>query len=540
MIVCLAGVLLSLGDRTALAAPPGASGTTPSASAQAPLEEAVASDSPRASMADFLALCRTQQWQQAARYLELPRGEQERGPVLALRLKAVLDRKAWLDPSQLSPLSSGDLEDDLPRFSDEVGRIIASDGTPQPILLVRRNLDGGRWLFSAGSVALIDGWYEQLADHWMLENLPHWLLRSGPKELLWWQWLALPLLVLSSWVVGFGFSRIGMRVFTYIAARTPPRWDDELVARVERPFTLWWALAVMHTLLPWLRLYQPAHQFVVSVARGLFLVGFYWILSRLIGVLAEVLARSPWAERNKTSRALIPLIIRVAQVALGAIAVLTLLSQLGYSVTSLIAGLGVGGLAVALAAQKTLENLFGAFAIGADQPFREGDFVRVDDFVATVETIGMRSTKFRTPDRTLITIPNGKLADMKVESFAARDRLRLGSTLSLAYGTTPAQVRSVLAGVERSLRAQPKLWPDSLTVRVMQLGNASIDLEINAWFSTIDWPEFQRIREDLLLSFMDIVEQAGTTLALPTRRVLGEGKGDLEVSAAKPGAPATA
>jgi len=182
-------------------------------------------------------------------------------------------------------------------------------------------------------------------------------------------------------------------------------------------------------------------------------------------VLAEVLTRSTWAERNRASRALIPLIIRVSQMALAAIAVITLLSELGYAVTSLIAGLGVGGLAVALAAQKTLENLFGAFAIGADQPFREGDFVRVDDFVATVESIGMRSTRFRTQDRTLITIPNGKLADMKVESFAARDRLRFASVLSLAYGTAPGQVRAVLEGVERTLRAQPKLWPDSVTTR---------------------------------------------------------------------------
>jgi MscS family membrane protein len=88
--------------------------------------------------------------------------------------------------------------------------------------------------------------------------------------------------------------------------------------------------------------------------------------------------------------------------------------------------------------------------------------------------------------------------------------------------------------VERSLRAQPKLWPDSLTVRVMQLASASIDIEINAWFSTTDWAEFQRIREDLLLTFMEIVEQAGASLALPTRRVLGDSKGELEVSAAKP------
>jgi MscS family membrane protein len=527
LLAALLGACLTLliaSPRALAEAPPEPSAPAPAANPPSTpaVEEPVARDSPRASVADFFALCRANQYDQAAHYLELPRAQEARGQVLAQRLKAVLDRKAWIELSQLSPLSSGDVEDELPRNTDEVGRLMAADGTPEPIRLVRRNVDGGRWLFSASTVAQIDHWYEQLADRWLLENLPAWLLRSGPKELLWWQWLALPLLALLGWLVGYALARVSSRLLTYIVTRTPPKWDDELVARVGRPFALWWALAVVYVLLPWLRLYQPANVFVLSVARGLFLVGFFWLLSRLIGVLAEVLTRSGWAERNRASRALIPLIIRVAQVGLAAIAVITLLSELGYAVTSLIAGLGVGGLAVALAAQKTLENLFGAFAIGADQPFREGDFVRVDDFVATVESIGMRSTRFRTLDRTLITIPNGKLADMKVESYAARDRLRFASVLSLAYGTAPAQVRVVLEGVERTLRAQPKLWPDSVTTRLMALNTASIDIEINAWFSTTDWNEFQRIREDVLLSFMDVVEAAGTTLAIPTRRVLGE------------------
>jgi MscS family membrane protein len=209
------------------------------------------------------------------------------------------------------------------------------------------------------------------------------------------------------------------------------------------------------------------------------------------------------------------LVTRVGHVALAAIAVIALLSHLGYPVASLIAGLGVGGLAVALAAQKTLENLFGAFAIGADQPFQEGDFVRIDDFMATVESIGLRSTKFRTLDRTLITIPNGKLADMKLESFTARDRLRFTTMVRLLYSTKPEQVRRVIAGLERALRAQPKLWPDGVTTRLVQLGTNSLDIEVAAWFDTADFNEFQRIREELLLSFLAVVAEAGASFYAP-------------------------
>jgi len=411
-LVCLL-VFAAFSLRGAAQFTPPLPASTPAAIASdAAPEELVERDSPRASMADFLALCRANQYDHAANYLELPRGQEKRGRVLAARLKAVLDREAWVDVEKLSPLSSGNLDDELPRANDDVGRIEAKDGTLQPVRLVKRSRDGGRWLFNMATVQRVDGWYEQLADRWLIENLPPVLLRSGPKELLWWQWLALPLLLLAAWGFGYVFSRITSDVLARLAARTPPRWDDDLVQRMGRPFALWWTLGLIYLSLPYLRLYGPAQEYVHSLLRGVFLVGFFWMLSRAIGIGGLLLTRSPWAARNKASRSLIPLVTRVGHVVLIAVAVVALLSQLGYPVASLLAGLGVGGLAVALAAQKTLENLFGAFSIGADQPFREGDFVRIEDFVATVEHIGLRSTKFRTLDRTLITIPNGKLADI--------------------------------------------------------------------------------------------------------------------------------
>jgi MscS family membrane protein len=210
---------------------------------------------------------------------------------------------------------------------------------------------------------------------------------------------------------------------------------------------------------------------------------------------------------------------RVFKVAIAALGLVAILSALGYPVASLVAGLGLGGLAFALAAQKTVENLFGAFSIGVDQPFREGDFVKVDDFVGTVEAIGLRSTRFRTLDRTIVTLPNGRLADMRLESFAVRDRLRLAAVVGLVYQTTRAQMLDVLAGFERALRSQPKIWPDALTVRFSGLGASSLDVEVMAWFETSDWSEFQRIREQVLLDFMAVVEAAGSGFAFPTRTI---------------------
>jgi MscS family membrane protein len=164
-----------------------------------------------------------------------------------------------------------------------------------------------------------------------------------------------------------------------------------------------------------------------------------------------------------------------------------------------------------------VENLFGAFSLGVDQPFREGDFVRVEDFTGTVESIGLRSTRIRTLERTLITVPNGKLAEMRLESFAARDRLRLFTVLGLAYDTTAAQMRQVLGGLEAVLEAQPLLWRESYSVRFVLLADSALHVEVNAWFTLTDWAEFTRLRQELLLQFMEVVEKAGTSFAFPTR-----------------------
>lgn len=214
-----------------------------------------------------------------------------------------------------------------------------------------------------------------------------------------------------------------------------------------------------------------------------------------------------------------PLGSRVLKVAIVAIAIVGTLAQFGYPVASLVAGLGIGGLAFALAAQKTVENLFGAFSLGVDQPFREGDFVKIEDFVGTVEAIGLRSTRVRTLDRTLISIPNGKLAELRIESYTARDRLRLACALRLVLETTSEQMRTVLAGLEGVLRAQPKIWPDAVVVRFTGFGDSSLTVEVMAWFLTQDWNEFQTIRQDVLLEFMRVVEAAGTRLAVPTHTV---------------------
>ena len=198
---------------------------------------------------------------------------------------------------------------------------------------------------------------------------------------------------------------------------------------------------------------------------------------------------------------------------------LAILAAFGYQVTTVLAGLGIGGLALAFGAQKTVENLFGSMALAVDQPIRVGDFVKVEDFVGTVEDIGLRSTRFRTLDRTLISIPNGSLADQRLESFSARDRMRLAATIGVEYRTTHAQMQQVLEGFERVLRQHPKIWSEAMVVKFKEFGPSSLDIEIMAWFDVPTWGDFQLCRQQVLLGFMQVVEEAGTAFAFPTRTV---------------------
>lgn len=471
---------------------------------------------PRAAVQRFLDLTRAGNYHEAGALLELSVSSEAQRERLTRRLKAVLDRRLWIDIEKVSDSPGGALNDGLSPELEELGKLRGRGGELEPVRL-RLGGPAGEWRFSSGTVGRVNDWYESLDDRWLLEHLPAWLLRSGPRDLRWWQWLGL----LGAAVLSVGLAAATSSIVRSLARRaarkTRTLWDDKLIERSAGPLTLLCWLGFMRAALSWLLLYAPAHQFVGQLLRGLLLATLLWVVWRVVDLSAELSMKAEWTRVHPGSRALVPLARRAGKAVVAVVAVLVLISTLGYPVTSLIAGLGIGGLAFALASQKTVENLFGAFSLGIDQPFREGDFVRVEELVGTVESLGLRSTKIRTLDRTLVSIPNGKLAEMRLESFAARDRLRLACTVGLVYDTSEGQMRDVLAGLEQALRSHPKIWSEVVVVRFKELASSSLDIEVMAWFTTSDWGEFQGIRQEVLLDFMRVVEQAGTSFAFPTQ-----------------------
>jgi MscS family membrane protein len=351
------------------------------------------------------------------------------------------------------------------------------------------------------------------------EHLPDALLRRGPRGLLWWQWLAIPGLVLFALLLGSLLGWATRRVLASLAARTRATWDDALVERVARPLAVLWAIAVITALHPSLSLGEGPEAIVDRGLRAATYLVLFWAAFRFVDVGFAAAVASPFARASPSLLGFLPLGRKLGKVVLLALGMVAVLNELGFQVASLLTGLGIGGIALALAAQKTVENLFGSVAIGVDQPFRVGDLVKVDDVLGHVENIGMRSTRIRTLDRTIVTLPNGKLADMRAETFAVRDRIRLFTNLGLVYGTTADQLRAVIAGVEGALRAHPKILPEGISVRFTEFRDSSLNVEVIASARTSDWNEFTLVRQELYLQFMAVVERAETSLAFPTRTV---------------------
>ncbi|HMY19760.1 MAG TPA: mechanosensitive ion channel family protein, partial [Polyangium sp.] len=167
--------------------------------------------------------------------------------------------------------------------------------------------------------------------------------------------------------------------------------------------------------------------------------------------------------------------------------------------------------------QKTLENLFGSLMIGVDQPLRIGDYVKVDDLTGTVEQIGLRSTRIRTLDRTVVTMPNGRLSDARIENFAARDRLRLNEKIGLVYSTKPETVRVLLEKMREYLRERPNVYPDTILVHLVAFGDSALIVEVNVWLMSQVWTDFLEWREETLLGLMEIVDAHQSGFAFPTQ-----------------------
>ena len=493
---------------------------TAAANSTQPEEEAA--DSPRASMRTFLDLCDRGRYEEAAHYLDVPHGAEKRSADLAHSLYDVLQERLWIDAEHLSPLSLGKKDDALPPGTEELGKITDAKGHPVSIRIVHHESksaeDEPRWVFSQGTLVLIDGLHAALKGSWIRDHLPAPLIAQGPKGLYYWQWLALPVLGLLCLAAG----RLLMSLSSAIARRllSSRQWGARLLLRLRRPVTMAWALVLFWMVLPYLGLTLRAEDLVQRLLRALGYLTFFGALLRTVTIAGDEIADAKWARTRRNIRSITGVGVRLGKVVVAALALMVALSELGYPVTTVVAGLGIGGVALALAAQKTVENLFGSISILADQPFLVGDTIRVDTIEGTVEVIGLRSTRIRTVDRTLVIIPNGKLADMRIESLGPRDRIRFAARLALSRDTDAGRIEAIVKALREKLREHPSVHEEDVFVQLSGFGESSFDVDVAAPIDTVDANEFAKIRQELLLGCLRIIDAHGTKLAVPARNLV--------------------
>jgi MscS family membrane protein len=334
------------------------------------------------------------------------------------------------------------------------------------------------------------------------------------SHLSWWVVFVLVVSAALAFLAGSVVGRLLHRILYRVALTTHTPMDDRIVLRLSGPIVAV-CVVMMWQVLTTALLPQGAG---LDLARAIGGIGFLLALAyagmRVIDAGVEMIAvRSRWITAHRMSQALLPLVRRTLKVILAVTVAEMLLSELGYSIGPLIVGLGVTGIAVALAAQRTLADVFGAFAIGVDRPFHEGDVIKLESGLSgVVEAIGLRSTRVRTADRSLVTVPNGNLAAAAIETLTARDRMRFATSLRVELGTSSVQLERAIAELAEMLRSHPRRAPEEPHVHLVAIGSAWLELEVIAWLSTTSYDEFLVLRERILMCCLEHLEACGIAL----------------------------
>ncbi|HZT31055.1 MAG TPA: mechanosensitive ion channel family protein [Bryobacteraceae bacterium] len=480
-------------------------------------------DTPQSAVFSFLEACHARNYARAWRYLDLrklPAGQRlKEGPELAQELVRILDRDVQFDVASLSREAAGDQDDDLPANRERVDSF-NMNGRTLELDLERVTLRSGLsvWLFSSESVALIPQIAQLASDSPIEKFLPQALVRNRLLDTALWRWIALTLLVLVAAAFSRGLSQGLLRLAQIGVGRLIPRMSAGVLETFVGPMRLLLSLAAFRAGMAWIGPSALPRLWIDRVLAVLFVLGVAWLGSGTVDLGLERLRLALATTRHQSfSYSVLPLASRVLKITILLLAIAAVLSDWGYNTTTILAGLGVGGVAVALASQKTIENLFGSVAVISDRPVSVGDFCRFGDRMGMVEDIGLRSTRIRTPDRTLVTVPNGQFSSMVLENFSKRDKMWFHIMLNLRRDTTPEQVRALLEAIARMLADHPKVETGTFPVRFVGVGTYSLDVEVAVYILTRDGDEFLRLQQDLLLWILDAVEAEGTALALPTQ-----------------------
>ena len=490
---------------------------TPAAGAE-PAGDPYHRETPYGSFFGYIRAAQKETWAVAGEYLQWPKGGTISREEIARQLKALLDERFVGDLEELSRSSAGAFNDAFASGRDLVGHIEAGDDSFD-LLLVRTTPAEGPaiWLVSSQSLREVPAAFGHLTTPALDRRMPAFLRRNVGGAFRLWQVLAFWALIPVAWLLArllvTGALGLARRVF---AGRTFAKGLKGSLVPFRGPLALLAAVplhafAVAAIGLPLLGRYNYGR-----VSRLVVIAGLAWLLICVIGFLTSRATMRLLAS-GTTAASSLTIGRRVFQGAVILAAVLAALPLFGVNLTATLAGVGIGGLAIAFAAQRSLENLFGGFLVLSDKVLSVGDTVRIGNVQGEIEDVTLYATRVRTLDRTVVSIPNGTVATSQIENLSRRDKFWFRHVLGLRFETTAAQMQSVLDGCRTRLASDPRVESGTPRVRFLKVNAYTLDVEVFAYLLVPDWAAFLAAQEELLLALMRVVEEAGSGFAFPTQ-----------------------
>ena len=489
-------------------APSNASGTT----------DPLGRNTPSNAILGFLRAAQDGNYSIAAQYLQLSAARRQTdGDSLADKLNVVVNRFCSSNLSRVSTQAEGTPQEGVPLGRQRICTMSSGDVEVDLDLVRISDPSAGKiWLISADTLAKLPELYEQDEARQVGSKLPKFLVKHQLAGMPWWQWLAL--LLAAPVAAGLGWLILA-------ALEVPLRWwarrrgqlDVANWRSVSGPAWLLTGTLIHQTMVVYLRMPLLLRHYYFQVTSIALILSATWIAWRIVRWSLRRVRTQALAYGHAGTGSLMLLGERILKAVIFIVGVLAVLGNLGFNMSTALAGLGIGGLAIGFGAQKTIENLFGGVSVLGDEVFRVGDVCRFGDRTGVVEDIGLRSTRIRTDERTLLAIPNGTVATINLENLSRRDKILFKTTLGIRSETKADHLRYVLVELRRLLYSHPKVETKTVRVRLVDIAGGAPSVEIFVYILTQDFNEFAAVREDLLLRMMDIVEDAGSSLALPSQ-----------------------
>lgn len=469
--------------------------------------------SPQTSANTLLALLQPQEFdpEAAAACLDLPADMAPHGARTAIQLKQVLDARGHFVPVP-------DLSDDPAWMPDEGNKVILVDALP----VVYLEKVGDQWLWSRSTVRQTQQLYDDTFNGvgaWVQEKLPPSYSTPLFLGVSGWQLVLLGLLILAASLASLLANVLLRGRFLARMAKLGLPVDPKLFERTRAPMRLLCAGAVMLWGVPELQLGIQASRALLFVSHLLVGVASVWMALRWIELFSNVAKSRAELTESRMDEQSIPMLTRLAQIVAVVMGLVFVLSNMGVDVVSLVAGLGIGGLALALGAQDTIKHLFGSLTIFFDRPFQVGDFVEVGGVSGTIEEVGFRSTRIRTSATSVVTVPNSTVANATVDNLGVRTFRRVTTTLGVAYDTSPDQLVAFVEGVRAAILEHPASRKEGVQVHFKEFGASSLDIMVWFYLDVPGWNDELTAKHEIFVSFLRLAEAQGVEFAFPTTTV---------------------